>query len=36
MNATKTLNLWVITEGIAGTENQCLGVAERLNDLLSI
>ncbi len=36
MNATKTLNLWVITEGIAGTENQCLGVAERLNDLLPV
>lgn len=23
-------NLWIITEGIAGTENQCLGVAEAL------
>ena len=22
---------WIITEGIAGTENQCLGVAENLN-----
>ncbi len=26
----KTLQCWVITEGIAGTENQCLGVAEAL------
>ncbi len=24
------LNCWIITEGIAGTENQCLGVAEAL------
>lgn len=24
-------NLWIITEGMAGTENQCLGVAEALN-----
>lgn len=26
----QNLNVWVITEGIAGTENQCLGVAEQL------
>lgn len=28
------LNIWVITEGIAGTENQCIGVAERMADLM--
>lgn len=27
----QTKHCWVITEGIAGTENQCLGVAERLS-----
>jgi len=27
----KIKNCWVVTEGIAGTENQCLGVAEALN-----
>jgi len=26
----KTLRTWVVTEGMAGTENQCLGVAEAL------
>ncbi len=26
----KSLHCWVITEGMAGTENQCLGVAEAL------
>ncbi len=26
----QNLNCWVITEGIAGTENQCIGVAEAL------
>ncbi|MBL4803537.1 MAG: mitochondrial fission ELM1 family protein [Alphaproteobacteria bacterium] len=26
----KKINCWIITEGIAGTENQCLGVAEAL------
>ena len=29
-----TLNIWVLTEGIAGTENQCLGVAERLGGVI--
>jgi mitochondrial fission protein ELM1 len=29
-NMSGTKNCWVITEGIAGTENQCIGVAERL------
>lgn len=27
----KSLSCWVLTEGIAGTENQCLGVAEALD-----
>lgn len=26
----KTLNSWIVTEGMAGTENQCIGVAEAL------
>jgi uncharacterized protein len=26
----KTLQCWIVTEGMAGTENQCLGVAEAL------
>ncbi|NCC21414.1 MAG: hypothetical protein EOM26_03010 [Alphaproteobacteria bacterium] len=26
----KRINCWIVTEGIAGTENQCLGVAEAL------
>ena len=26
----KNLNCWVVTEGMAGTENQCLGVVEAL------
>ncbi len=26
----KTLHSWIVTEGMAGTENQCLGVAEAL------
>ncbi len=26
----KSLHCWVVTEGMAGTENQCLGVAEQL------
>jgi mitochondrial fission protein ELM1 len=26
----KTLNSWIVTEGMIGTENQCLGVAEAL------
>lgn len=26
----KKINCWIVTEGIAGTENQCLGVAEAL------
>jgi mitochondrial fission protein ELM1 len=30
------MNIWVLTEGIAGTENQCLGVAEALQRNLSI
>ena len=29
-NALKNLSCWVVTEGIAGTENQCIGVAEAL------
>ncbi|MCB9983365.1 MAG: mitochondrial fission ELM1 family protein [Rhodospirillales bacterium] len=29
-NITKKLSCWVVTEGFAGTENQCLGVAEAL------
>lgn len=29
----KTLKSWIVTEGIAGTENQCLGVAEALGIL---
>ncbi len=28
--------VWIITEGIAGTENQCLGVAEQLSSLMNI
>ncbi len=28
---TKSLSCWVITEGMAGTENQCLGVCDALN-----
>lgn len=28
----KTPSLWIVTEGLAGTENQCLGVAECLQD----
>jgi uncharacterized protein len=27
---TKSLDIWVLSEGIAGTENQCLGIAEAL------
>ncbi len=27
---SKKINCWIVTEGIAGTENQCLGVAEAL------
>ena len=30
-NMTKKTRCWVLTEGIAGTENQCLGVAEALD-----
>lgn len=30
MQGTGTLRCWIITEGMAGTENQCLGVAEAL------
>jgi mitochondrial fission protein ELM1 len=30
------MNIWVLTEGIAGTENQCLGVAEALQRNLSM
>ena len=30
------LDVWVITEGIAGTENQCVGVAERLGHNFNI
>src|SRR5690606_5376455 len=26
----KSLSCWIITEGMAGTENQCLGVAEAM------
>ena len=26
----KKINCWIVTEGIAGTENQCIGVAEAL------
>ena len=26
----KSLNCWIVTEGMAGTENQCIGVAEAL------
>lgn len=29
-NNTKSPTCWVVTEGMAGTENQCLGVAEAL------
>jgi len=27
---TKKIDCWIVTEGIAGTENQCIGVAESL------
>lgn len=30
MAHSENLNCWVVTEGMAGTENQCLGVAEAL------
>lgn len=30
------MNIWILTEGIAGTENQCIGVAEALQHNLSI
>lgn len=30
------MNIWVLTEGIAGTENQCIGVAESLQRNLSM
>mgnify|MGYP003133518551 CR=1 FL=1 len=29
-NQIKNMSCWVVTEGIAGTENQCIGVAEAL------
>ena len=29
-NSLKNMTCWVVTEGIAGTENQCIGVAEAL------
>ena len=29
-NTAKNITCWVVTEGLAGTENQCLGVAEAL------
>lgn len=29
-NSLKNMSCWVVTEGIAGTENQCIGVAEAL------
>lgn len=31
MSKKQEIDCWVITEGMAGTENQCLGVAEALN-----
>jgi mitochondrial fission protein ELM1 len=34
INLKNTLNIWVLTEGIAGTENQCLGVAESLGGVI--
>ncbi len=30
MNIDKSTSCWVITEGMAGTENQCIGIAESL------
>lgn len=30
MNIDKNTSCWVITEGMAGTENQCIGIAEAL------
>jgi uncharacterized protein len=33
---TKPLDIWVISEGIAGTENQCLGIAEALNGQITV
>jgi uncharacterized protein len=29
-DVAQTLTIWVLTEGIAGTENQCLGIAEAI------
>lgn len=29
----KPLTIWVLTEGIAGTENQCLGIAQALKNM---
>ncbi|PCH99984.1 MAG: hypothetical protein COB76_04505 [Alphaproteobacteria bacterium] len=29
-SSNKDINLWIVTEGMAGTENQCLGIAEHL------
>lgn len=31
MGEMQNLSSWVVTEGIAGTENQCLGIAQALN-----
>jgi hypothetical protein len=31
MSKSKKLSCWVVTEGMAGTENQCVGIAEALN-----
>ncbi len=31
MKKNSELSCWILTEGIAGTENQCLGLAEALN-----
>ena len=31
MKRHNDINCWIITEGMAGTENQCIGVAEALN-----
>lgn len=30
MKSVENLSCWIVTEGLAGTENQCLGVAEAL------
>jgi mitochondrial fission protein ELM1 len=33
MGTKRDINLWIVTEGIAGTENQCLAVAHQLGVL---